>query len=149
MYFSQEHNDFVGCKGRTYNFHCVKSIQIWSFFWSVFSPNTGKYRPEKTLYLNIFRAVLTYRIKPNEMFTEVVVMIKGCIHTLCHLFSRCYNLSFIIENVKELSCRDTSSEVLIQPFIILIGRQVGTQVYFAIKLFKNLETIKSIQLIQY
>ena len=27
--------------------HCVKSVQIRSFFWSVFSPNVGKYGPEK------------------------------------------------------------------------------------------------------
>ena len=26
------------------------------FFWSVFSPNTGKYGPEKTPYLDIFYA---------------------------------------------------------------------------------------------
>ena len=33
---------------------CLKSVQIRSFFWSVFSPNTGKYGPEKNPYLNIF-----------------------------------------------------------------------------------------------
>ena len=50
--------------------HCVKSVQIRSFFWSVFfcipieyvwiwlSPNTKKYRPEKTPYLDNFHAVL-------------------------------------------------------------------------------------------
>ena len=27
--------------------HCVKSVQIRSFFWSVFSPNAGKYGTEK------------------------------------------------------------------------------------------------------
>ena len=72
--------------------HCVKSVQIRSFFWcvvscirteygeilssqseyrkiqtrknsvfghylSVFSPNTGKYRPEKTPYLDTFQTV--------------------------------------------------------------------------------------------
>ena len=54
--------------------HCVKSIQIQSFFpvrifphsdWiqsdteylSLFSPNAGKYRPEKTLYLDTFHSV--------------------------------------------------------------------------------------------
>ena len=40
----------------------MKSVQIQSFFCSVFpvsglSPNTEKYGPEKTPYLNIFRAV--------------------------------------------------------------------------------------------
>ena len=60
------------------NTHCVKSVQIWSFFWSafsrirteygeilrtdtpylfVFSPNAGKYKTEKTPYLDTFHAV--------------------------------------------------------------------------------------------
>ena len=34
------------------NCDCVKSVQI-----SVFSPNTGKYGPEKTPYLDTFHAV--------------------------------------------------------------------------------------------
>ena len=49
------------------SFHCVKSVQIRSFFWSVFFrvrtdwifiSNAGKYGPEKTLYLNTFHVVL-------------------------------------------------------------------------------------------
>ena len=55
------------------HYHCVNRVQIESFFWtvfscirteygdllrkSVFSPNTGKYGPEKTLYLDTFHAV--------------------------------------------------------------------------------------------
>ena len=45
-------------------FHCVKSVQIRSFFWSVFScirteygDLRSKYRPEKIPYLDTFRAV--------------------------------------------------------------------------------------------
>ena len=38
--------------------HCVKSVQIRRFFWSVFSPNTGKYKPEKTTYFDTFHAVI-------------------------------------------------------------------------------------------
>ena len=40
--------------------HCVKSVQIRSFFWSVFSvfsPNVRKCWPEKTSYLDTFHAV--------------------------------------------------------------------------------------------
>ena len=51
--------------------HCVKSVQIRIYFWpvfsciwtntendlSVFSPNTGKYGPEITSYLDTFHAV--------------------------------------------------------------------------------------------
>ena len=41
--------------------HCEKSVQIRSFFCPhfpvcIFSPNTGKYGPEKTPYLNTFHA---------------------------------------------------------------------------------------------
>ena len=49
--------------------HCVKSVQIRSYFWSVFSdiwteylsvfsPNAEKYGPEITPYLGTFRAVV-------------------------------------------------------------------------------------------
>ena len=38
------------------SFHCVKSVQIRSNFWSVFSPNAGKYGPEITPYLYTFQA---------------------------------------------------------------------------------------------
>ena len=48
--------------------HCMKSVQIGRFFWSVFScirrvfsSNTGKYGPEKTPYLDTFQAVLKQR----------------------------------------------------------------------------------------
>ena len=38
--------------------HCVKIVQIRIFFWSVFSPNTRKYGPEKNPYVDTFHAVL-------------------------------------------------------------------------------------------
>ena len=40
--------------------HCGKSVQIRIFFWSVFfciQSDTGKYRPEKTQYLDTFHTV--------------------------------------------------------------------------------------------
>ena len=53
--------------------HFVKSVQILSFFWSVFSTpnlsvfsqNTGKYRPEKTQYLDTFHPVNTLQTLYN------------------------------------------------------------------------------------
>ena len=39
------------------NSHCVKSVQIRSNFSSVFSPNSGKYGPEITPYMDTFHAV--------------------------------------------------------------------------------------------
>ena len=38
----------------------MKSVQIRSFFWSVFSPNVGKYGPEKAPYLDTFHAICTF-----------------------------------------------------------------------------------------
>ena len=59
--------------------HCVKSVQIRSFFWSVFSciqieygeirsispiqSECGKYGPEETPYLDIFHAVMGRQLK--------------------------------------------------------------------------------------
>ena len=45
-------------------FHYVKSVQIKSYFWSVFSPNTGKYGPEINPYLDTFDAVFSLFIIP-------------------------------------------------------------------------------------
>ena len=41
--------------------HCAKNVQIRSFFWSSFSPNMGKYGPEKKPYLGTFYTVLLIR----------------------------------------------------------------------------------------
>ena len=38
--------------------HCMKSVQIPSFFWSVFSPNARKNGLEKAPYLDTFYAVI-------------------------------------------------------------------------------------------
>ena len=42
----------------TNNFHCMKSVQIRSYFWSVFSSIRTEYGPEISLYLDTFHAVL-------------------------------------------------------------------------------------------
>ena len=38
--------------------HCVKTVQIRSYFWSVFSCIWTEYGPEITPYLDIFHAVI-------------------------------------------------------------------------------------------
>ena len=41
--------------------HCVKSVQIWSHFWSAFPCNTDqKYGPEITPYLDTFQAAKSF-----------------------------------------------------------------------------------------
>ena len=39
--------------------HCMKCVQTQIFIWSMFSPKTGKYGPEKTPNLDTFHAVMT------------------------------------------------------------------------------------------
>ena len=51
----KEKYNFVNRKG-LYK-HCVESVQTRSFFWSVFSPNTGENGPKNTPYLDTFHAV--------------------------------------------------------------------------------------------
>ena len=41
----------------TGSYHCMKSVQIRSFFWSVFFRTRTEYGPEKTPYLDTFHAV--------------------------------------------------------------------------------------------
>ena len=60
--------------------HCVKSLQIRSYFWSLFScirtnkeiyrVNTGKYGPEITPYLDTFHAVIN--ILQSRMTEELI-----------------------------------------------------------------------------
>ena len=40
--------------------YCVKSVQIRSYFWSVFSCIRTEYRPEITPYLDTFHAVIIH-----------------------------------------------------------------------------------------
>ena len=46
--------------------HCVKSFQIWSYFWSVFSRIRTEYGPEITPYLDTFHAVLHFVSKTTQ-----------------------------------------------------------------------------------
>ena len=48
--------------------HCLKSVQIRSFFWSVFSCIRTEYGLEKTPYLDIFYAVLISIIMCNPLW---------------------------------------------------------------------------------
>ena len=43
--------------------HCVKSVQVRSYFWSIFNPNTGKYEPEIAPHLDTFHEVRVSKLK--------------------------------------------------------------------------------------
>ena len=54
-----------------WDYLCVKSVQIRSFsgpYFPVFSPNTGKYRLEKTPYLDTFHALYCLLLGPFYPF---------------------------------------------------------------------------------
>ena len=61
---------------------CVKSVQIRSFsgpHFPVFSPNTGKYGPEKNLYLDTFQAVrCIFRTHSNICDDAEIVKVDSC-----------------------------------------------------------------------
>ena len=55
----------------------MKSVQIRSFsghYFPVFSPNTGKYGPEKALYLDTFQAVKLEEMS-NGLFLQKAVSV--------------------------------------------------------------------------
>ena len=57
-YFEDVYHFLSICKSSRHriNEHCAKSVQIRSFFWSVFSLAWAEYGPEKTPYLDTFHA---------------------------------------------------------------------------------------------
>ena len=64
-----------------YSKRCVKSVQIWSFFWSVlslFGMNIGKYGRKKTLYLDSFRVVKVERF----YYKGIMKLLRSVFRTL-------------------------------------------------------------------
>ena len=72
--------------------HCVKSVQIRTYFWSVFSciraeygdlqisvfsPNTGKNGPEISPYLDTFQAVRNILQRPNRSYCNGAVLVHS------------------------------------------------------------------------
>ena len=57
----------------------MKSVQIRRFFWSVFSPNAGKYEPEKTPYFDTFNAVKPIHTAAylNEAEAEILHLVSS------------------------------------------------------------------------
>ena len=83
---AKERSVLPGRRGLLINFYYVKSFQIRSFLWSVFSrirteygeirsPNTAKYGPEITPHLDTFHAVKTlffflfWKVSKYEVFS--------------------------------------------------------------------------------
>ena len=73
--------------------YCVKSVQIRNIFWSVFTPNTGKYRPEKTPYLDTFQAVKSPMKLCSFLINSFECLIYQLYHTLLKLFKKMEGVS--------------------------------------------------------
>ena len=54
------------------NSFCIKSVQIRSFFWSVFSRIRTEYGPEKTMYLDTFHAVFLAIVNAFAKFDTIL-----------------------------------------------------------------------------
>ena len=63
--------------------HCVKSVQIRSFSWFVFSRIRTEYGLEETPYLDTFHTVVAWSLIPFffifDMFTNSLALTKPCI----------------------------------------------------------------------
>ena len=71
------------------NFHCVKIVQYGVFlgsYFPVFGLNTGKYGPEKTLYLNIICTLVTgdlgFGFGPFELQLWICDLVYQCVLSL-------------------------------------------------------------------
>ena len=109
--------------------HCVKSVQIRSFFWSVFSPNAGKYGSEKTPYLDTFHTVNCFPfmiksiLKDTSFFCVLLLSRSPFIRERCLLengdFSnlsvkRClFNTRYFIEEIRY-------PKLIIPPFSFIV-----------------------------
>ena len=96
---------FIRSDIEEYYKHCVKSVQIRSNFWSVFSriwteygylsvfsPNAGKYGPEITPYLDTFQAVKIFsdqqylwKERSNQAGIYLFRINNGNIKTMCDI----------------------------------------------------------------
>ena len=76
-----------------------KVSQYWVFLVRIFQPNTGKYAPEKTPYLDTFHAVLFIRGSENETRFSKNKAVTGktlffAIGPFCIHHSICFNIGF-------------------------------------------------------
>ena len=77
------------------NSHCAKSIQIRSYFWSVFSRIRTEYGPEITPYLDIFHAMSRY--KTQKVWSKVPwVGNARNIHKSFFIKNHCWNFKLSI-----------------------------------------------------
>ena len=85
--------------------HCVKSVQIRRFFWSVISCIRTEYRKKwtrKTPYLDTFHAVTSIQILAKVNFCEMRLAIKKYITfslEFCNLFRDIYILVIAWMNI--------------------------------------------------
>ena len=91
----KEKYNFVNWKGL--HKHCVKSVQVRSFFWSVFSPNTGENGTKNTPYLDTFHAV-----KCSILFEEKYIKKRDIVCPFLlteNLFFECYIVEYYSLNI--------------------------------------------------
>ena len=94
---------------KTLKRHCAKNVETGSFFWSVFSAKTGKYGPDKTLYLDFFCAVrVMFFIRYLHVKPEVLLLLIGNIQP-CSLW--CHAALGGISKTKRSSCKKPETRI--------------------------------------
>ena len=107
------------------NVHCVKSIQIESFFWSVFSCirteqisvfslNTEKYGPEKTPHLDTFHGVSAQCI----ISQNVLAACQSFLSIPLRLSDQCKNYPQLVQKLSLTSLSRSNPNI----FTLLFGR---------------------------
>ena len=81
------------------NYHFVKSVQIRSFFWFVFGPNTGKYGPEKHSEFGHFSRSALYFSLLHHQFSGQMVL---CLQSMHHLNDRLKSLENAITRTTDM-----------------------------------------------
>ena len=133
----------------------MNSVQIRSFFWSVFSrilteylslfsPNAGKYEPEKTSYLDTFHAVCFW------MFVNKHLIYLGCLiskkvngvimrnlRNIIFMWRRRYGYIFIYALVylKKISQKFTGKHLCLSLLFYFIKKEIPTQ-FFSCRLYE-------------
>lgn len=74
----------------------MKGIQIQTYFWPIFSPNTGKDRPEIDQYLYTFHAV--------EIVGRTINNFLGT-HLMAAVIFISFKYDFLVENSFKSLCR--------------------------------------------
>ena len=123
--------------------HCVKSFQIRSFFWSIFSPNARKYGPEKTPYLDTFHAVIYLKLRltkylsiKEQNYNLYSILTIGesyddrkiIVFTHCQIYAYFDNFEFFIWEFFKIHSNVFSNKFILDQKVVLFYKNFRVEV---------------------